>query len=242
MLKEALEYLVSLRATAVSEIDGEHYSTDPLYRIERHIDRPNTLKVSGLDSLAQLVRNEADKLEASPGSPLFLRVGTRKVEAYTSLDETMTRSLPYAAECDAPSFNGGWTDHETAIIRLRSIFAQDADDDLDYVLDLLSSISAESAVSSTDNGVSQTVEARQGVALKTTVRVKPRVRLTPYRTFLEVEQPTSEFLLRLDKDGRVGILEADGGVWQIAARQAVADYLSEELDREIADGLVVVMV
>lgn len=34
MLKEALEYLVSLRATAVSEIDGEHYSTDPLYRIE----------------------------------------------------------------------------------------------------------------------------------------------------------------------------------------------------------------
>ena len=133
-------------------------------------------------------------------------------------------------------------DYEMAIIRLRSLFVQDAGDDLDYLLDLLGSISRESAVSSSDNGVSQTVEARQGVALKTTVRVKPRVRLTPYRTFLEVEQPTSEFLLRLDKDGRVGLLGADGGVWQIAARQAVADYLEEELASEVSDGLVVVMV
>ena len=62
------------------------------------------------------------------------------------------------------------------------------------------SIRAGGTVTTRDNGVSQEVEARQGVSLKALVQVKPRVALRPFRTFLEVEQPVSEFLLRLDDD------------------------------------------
>lgn len=58
----------------------------------------------------------------------------------------------------------------------------------------------ENSVSTNDNGVTQTVEARQGVALNAVVEIKPRVMLRPFRTFLEVEQPESEFLLRVDPD------------------------------------------
>ena len=58
----------------------------------------------------------------------------------------------------------------------------------------------EKSVSTNDNGVTQTVEARQGVALNALAQVKPRVLLRPFRTFLEVEQPESEFLLRVDPD------------------------------------------
>lgn len=54
----------------------------------------------------------------------------------------------------------------------------------------------ENSVSTNDNGVTQTVEARQGVALNALIEIKPRVMLRPFRTFLEVEQPESEFLLR----------------------------------------------
>ena len=51
--------------------------------------------------------------------------------------------------------------------------------------------------------MSQEVEARSGISLKSMLQVRPRVVLRPYRTFLEVEQPESEFLLRMDaEEGR----------------------------------------
>lgn len=68
-----------------------------------------------------------------------------------------------------------------------------------------------------DNGVTQTVEARQGVALNALVEVKPRVLLRPFRTFLEVEQPESEFLLRVHPEEGIGFFEADGGIWKLTA-------------------------
>ena len=89
--------------------------------------------------------------------------------------------------------------------------------------------------------MSQSVEARQVVSLKQMVSVKPRVALRPYRTFLEVEQPESEFLLRLDGEGNVGLFEADGGMWRMDAKKSICEYFEKTLAAEIADGHVVVM-
>lgn len=74
-----------------------------------------------------------------------------------------------------------------------------------------------------------------------TVQVKPRVALRPFRTFLEVEQPESEFLLRLDDDGNVGLLEADGGMWQQTAKASITAYFEDKLAQEVKDGKIVVM-
>lgn len=112
---------------------------------------------------------------------------------------------------------------------------------VDYLLDLLSRMSKDSGVTTRDNGVSQEVEARQGVSLKALVQVKPRVALRPFRTFLEVEQPESEFLLRLDDDGNVGLFEADGGMWQQTAKASITAYFEDKLAEEVKDGKIVVM-
>ena len=74
------------------------------------------------------------------------------------------------------------------------------------------------SVTSEDNGVTQTVEARKGIALKAREQVKPRVPLCPFRTFLEVEQPESEFLVRMREGGEIGLFEADGGMWKLDAK------------------------
>lgn len=128
---------------------------------------------------------------------------------------------------------------EQAIIELRSKFSPGPG--VDYLLDLLSRMSKDSGVTTRDNGVSQEVEARQGVSLKALVQVKPRVALRPFRTFLEVEQPVSEFLLRLDDDGNVGLFEADGGMWQQTAKASIAAYFEDKLAQEVKDGKIVVM-
>ena len=92
-----------------------------------------------------------------------------------------------------------------------------------------------------DNGVTQTVEARQGVALNALIEIKPRVMLRPFRTFLEVEQPESEFLLRVDPDEGIGFFEADGGIWKLEAKKNIADYFLKNMGDLIDAGKVVVM-
>lgn len=231
MLKEFAQYLVSLKDNKTYNIHGDTYSDHDLVRIKPHIDRPANLSVSGLDSIVKLVRNELDMFE---NLPVFIRVDdARTVSVFTTYDDMMCRDSLY------PGFRDGFREYEQAIIELRSKFSPGMG--VDYLLDLLSRMSKDSGVTTRDNGVSQEVEARQGVSLKAMVTVKPRVALRPFRTFLEVEQPESEFLLRLDDNGNVGLFEADGGMWQQTAKASITAYFEDKLAQEVKDGKIVVM-
>ena len=97
-------------------------------------------------------------------------------------------------------------------------------------------------VSSVDNGISQEVSVKTGAVLKEQQTVQPIVHLQPYRTFLEVEQPVSDFLLRLDKEGHPALYEADGGAWKVVAKRSIAAYLAEKLADQVERGDVVVLV
>ena len=123
---------------------------------------------------------------------------------------------------------------DQAIVELQSLYGDTPD--RAYLLDLLSQISVEDGVTSIDNGVTQTVTARQGVVLKETVQVKPIVRQQPYRTFLEVEQPVSDFLLRIGQNGRIALHEADGGAWRLEAKNRIAKYLRDAISAESLRG------
>lgn len=238
MLKEAFQYLVSLKENKTYEIHGDTYSDHELVRIPVNVDRPNELEVNGLDSIVKLVRTELEMME---NFPVFIRVADpRRVNVFSTLDTVMGRDRLYCAVCDAPDFRGGWREQEEAIIQLRSAFVPN--EDTQYLLDLLSRIRKEEGVTTVDNGVSQSVEARAGVQLKQMVPVKPRVSLCPYRTFTEIEQPESEFILRLNENAGVGLFEADGGRWRLEAKRRIANYFEKMLAKEIEVGYVVVMV
>lgn len=240
MLKELAQYLVSLKDNKTYQFHGDIYSDRELVRIPPHIDHPNSIKIRSLSSLVSLIQNEFDVF--SDRYPIFVDVQSpRAVRVFTTFGEGMERDNLYVCECDAPKFEPKWMGHEEAIISLRAMFIQDNETDIEYVLDLLSKISSESSVTSSDNGVSQTVEARQGIALSQRVQVRPRVKLRPYRTFLEVDQPASDFLLRLDKDGRVGFLSADCDMWAMEAKKNIASYISKQLVNLVEHNYVVVM-
>lgn len=237
MLKEAIEYLVSLKDNKTYTINGEEYSDHPLTRINPIVHRPEKISVTGLDSIVKLIHAELDKARAKP---LFVRVDSpTEVTVFTTYDDEMQRDFIYRAVCDVPGVKTGYMDYESFIIALRSKFIPN--DDVNYLLDLLSRINKENGVATSDNGITQTVEARSGVSLKATVAIKPRVTLAPYRTFLEVEQPGSEFVLRLSGDGDIGLFEADGGMWKLSAKNNIACYFNEQLKTEILCGEVVVM-
>lgn len=125
MLAEMIDKIVSLKETKIFEIDGQTYSDANLTRIPPHVDRPDSVSVSGLDAVCKLVR--------------------------------------------------------------------------------------------------------------------PRIKLQPFRTFLEVAQPESEFLLRVDSEKGIAFFEADGGIWRLEAKRNIAEYFERGLKDLIEQGKVVIM-
>ena len=75
MLKEFAQYLQSLKDNKIYTINGETYSDHDLVRIKPHVDHPGCLRVTGLDSIVKLIRNELEMLEALP---VYIRVDGAK--------------------------------------------------------------------------------------------------------------------------------------------------------------------
>lgn len=236
MLAKMIDKIVSLRETKTFEINGQTYTDGSLTRIPPHVDRPKEISINSLDGICKLIRTEIDKVDSVI---LVHAAAHNKVNVFTTYQDDFSRNFLYTAYADALGLHEGWRDRQTAIIELRSMFIPN--EGSEYLLDLLSKITDENSISTNDNGVTQTVEARQGVSLAARVVVKPRVQLRPFRTFLEVEQPESEFLLRVDAGNGIGFFEADGGIWRLEAKRNIAEYFEARLKDLIEAGKVVVM-
>ena len=241
MLKEFIKHIQETTRPQIVEIEKRAFSVPAIgsaRELRPAIDHPDTLPLHSLDALVKMVRTEAANL----AEPLYITVPdhlTVRCFGQPDPDARYFRQVYYeAAATDVPGFRDGFREQEKAIIELRSRFAPGGG--VDYLLDLLSRISKDSGVVTSDNGVSQTVEARQGIALKAAVQLRPRVPLRPFRTFQEVEQPESEFLLRMDEEGNIGLFEADGGMWKLKARETVKAFLEAALSEEVAAGKVIV--
>lgn len=236
ILADFVDKIISLKNPEFVSIGEDTYSNQKFTRIEPHVDRPTAYEVSGLDSIVRLIRKEIDQV----GGFVFVRVsGAQDVWVNTTYLPDLSRNTLYHAKADVPGFSQGFRDQEEAIIELRSLFMPDAG--TEYLLNLLSRMSVDAGATTTDNGVTQTVEVKSGVALKEKIGIHPRVKLTPFRTFLEVDQPESEYLLRVSEDGEIGLFEADGGVWKLEAKRNVKSYMDNALRDLIEAGKVVVM-
>ena len=236
MLKEFAQYLVSLKDNKTYNIHGDTYSDHDLVRIKPHIDRPANLSVSGLDSIVKLVRNELDMFE---NLPVFIRVDdARTVSVFTTYDDMMCRDSLYTAKCDVPGFRDGFRGMSRPSLSCGASSPRPR-----------RGLPAGPALPHEQGQRCDHPRQRRepgsggppGRLPQGAGAGQARVALRPFRTFLEVEQPVSEFLLRLDDDGNVGLFEADGGMWQQTAKASIAAYFEDKLAQEVKDGKIVVM-
>lgn len=218
--------------TFVITADGKSEELRPI------IDHPDTLPLHSLDALVKLVRSEAVHAE----KPLYITVPdhlTVRCFGQPMAKERFYRQTYYeAGATDVP----GWEaktqmGFEEAQIALRTRF-QETDDTL-YAMKLLSDISCGAKVVYNDNGIATTVTTQKGVALQTNEQIRPLIKLRPYRTFQEVEQPESIFLIRLNDRG-ISFTEADGGMWKLKARETIKAFLEEKLVKEAEESSVII--
>lgn len=242
-LKDAINRIVELATPFTLETrDGHQFCSANLHEVRPEIPSPVRYSVDTLEALVKLIRTEG----VAQASLLYVRVDSaRRVvvdSTYTGRDYAQYSRLPlYEAVSDVPDITVNQEmSQEQAVVELQSLYA--VTEDRDYLLALLSRIDVNQGVSSVDNGISQEVSVRTGAVLKEQQTVQPIVHLQPYRTFLEVEQPASDFLLRLSKSGYPALHEADGGAWKLEAKRNIAAYLGEKLADLVERGSVVVMI
>lgn len=129
-------------------------------------------------------------------------------------------------------------DQESFLVAMQSCFQKT--DDREAVTIMASNIVNTQQGTFSDDGVSQQAIIKTGVTTKDAAFVPNPVNLIPYRTFLEVPQPASDFVFRIS-EGRGGapafkLVAADGGLWKSQAVDNVKNYLVKALadvpDRE----------
>ena len=218
-----IEKIESMAAPAVVETSKGIFSKERLFRVEpKTVD---TLMLSTLSGLVAMVKKESVKYIL----PLYVRiVSPQKVDVFSGLiDCDEIRDFPFAAEAVLPEFHfDKYYTVESMIIALKSRF--EPTDDREYLVKLLGNITDSQSVQTKDDGITQSATVRSGIQLVDKQEIRPIVKLKPYRTFLEVEQPESDFLIRL-KDGQAALFEADGGAWRNQAMANIGDLLREML-------------
>lgn len=229
----AIEQILSA-AKAPRELNGfivrpdDWVAEDPLGLIKAG-PAAATLKVSTLGTVRDYIKANRDNLDI-PRLALHV-VSPSTVQVLGPLAErSRAREVFMSAVCEdlTSGFLGRFWSLDEFLIGLQVRFT-DADD-RKKLLTLLSNVKHENVKTALDDGMTQVVQARAGVALVSDLVVPNPVTLCPYRTFRDVLQPSSLFVLRLNsgKAGglpEAGLFEADGGAWRLSATQRIQDWL-----------------
>lgn len=227
---EVIEKIVELSAPMEMVFHGRPYTSKPMHPVK--LPGFEQFGVSTLRGLCDLGKQVKRALVAHPLMVV--------VEAY---DCVRVRAAEYSDWREAPVFVSArpyerkgflferFLPVEQFCIELLSKFQ--ISDELQELVGLVSKLEGGIAHATEDTGISQKATLRTGVATRDNVQVRSHWRLKPFRTFAELEQPETSFLLRLKQDDRqaphCALFEADGGAWKTQAHEIVRLFLAQEL-------------
>lgn len=231
MIADALQWLKDKTLPLFEEVNGKQFCQVKMIEVKPEaIPYPATLDVFTLDALCNLIDKKVDELQ--PEKWLLHVVNEVRVDLIALEYDTeygRRRTLAKATPPQIDSFKfGQYYDPDTFAIKIQADFTDSTD--RSYIQTIAANITSETVTISQDDGISQQIGLRQGVHLQGSDKMRSRVTLAPFRTFIEVEQPASEFIFRAKQEQKdslpkLALFEADGGKWRLAAIQNIADYL-----------------
>lgn len=193
---------------------------------------PSTMRFFTLDGVVDYIENNTEHLipDEENGERLILQVEDHKTVRLLSQPDKYSKRRHVIAECvaHAPEITySRYMDVESFNTMLLSMFIPT--ESRETLFAVVKSLTKEQNCNTTDDGVSQVVTVKQGVSMASNVIFKNPVPLKPMRTFTEVDQPESNFTMRIDEDARAALFEADGGAWKNDAVANIKSYLETAL-------------
>lgn len=191
---------------------------------------PDVFRPFTLDGLVEWLKADTDKFFTSDRPAALVVVESPTcVSVYSEIQGPKKERLTYAmCEYNAPRIMlNTYQDAEMLAVNIQTCFVQD--ECRDTVLRIVNNMKEEQSAQTSDDGISQRVTIKSGVQEVDTTIFKNPAWLRPMRTFTEVKQPVSSFVVRFKEGKLAALFEADGGKWKTEAVQTVAAYLKEAL-------------
>lgn len=230
-----IERLVREADGKLLEIGGRTFCTRSLHNPPepQPEEIPATLVFHTLQSLAEYARDKIDRGYMDRRNIFVHVVSPTQVDLRTGIfgENNQRACLAQAKHTPSGFVFGKWYDMEMMNILLQSLF--EPTDGRRAALSVVGTVKHEAVQTADDTGTTQKVTAMKGIVTTAKVEVPNPIMLRPYRTFIEIDQPDSPFVLRMtgggDKPLLATLIEADGGRWEIEAIKSAKLFLAGEL-------------
>lgn len=225
MIQKAMEYIVGLRKPTIVNVGLHDYTDKQLTHIT--LPKVETLTVHSLtavnDFLGTMVAAEGERTMLHIESPTVVKITSRFPLSDMHRDvflksEAVTHSFSFSKALDQEEF----------VVAVQTHFVQT--EATARLLKLVGNIVAENITTLADDGVSQQVTTKNGIATgKSKVVVENPWTLKPFRTFAEVDQPESRYFLRVTKSPNntpwVYLFEVVDNKWSLQAVENIKEWL-----------------
>lgn len=234
MIKQAIEKIEEMAKPEILIVDQKEFSSKEIFPIKS--PTPRALILHSLTGLIDFIKNSGD---VNVEDVLVHIENFDKVFLYSKIFGKFEQRKTYAEVNLEPVdfYFGHFYDSEKFNIAIQACFTEYgkeslygvAGTDKANVLKFSKSVCARAEAGIVDDGVSQEVTVKTSVVSKENAILPNPVKLCPYRTFTEIEQPESEFVFRVNKEMNFALFEADGGSWKNEARKRIKEYLTNAI-------------
>lgn len=224
-----IEKIMELAPVQVLEIGGRKYTSATVHRVSA--PEAKVLNFATLTGIKDYIEQNIDQIDRQQ---VMLHVSDFQTVSIIGplFGEFRQRETLVVAKAHSCGFEfGKWYEREAFQIGLMASFlpTKMRDDVLRFVAGIVQSAEVKTA----DDGISQRVTAKTGIARVAEVDIPNPLTLQPYRTFPEAQQPESDFVFRVrtahDNAINVALFEADGGRWKLQAALNIKEWLTENI-------------
>ena len=221
MIEAAIDYLINIgrQEEPFYELEGQYYDKNGR-KVKNRVEDAITVKT--LKGVVDFIKSFEEQV--------FITITKDTVEVYIDyLNEYEERELLLRAENGNKNrFEfGHFMDSSDFNIHIQANFEDN--EDKAKVLLLSGNIKEENVRTTEDDGTTQQVTVKQGVAMMGLAEVPNPVHLRPYSTFPDVVQPESKFIFRVKEGAKMGLFEVNDYQAYYKAIDSIKAYLEEEL-------------
>lgn len=208
------------------KIGGRDYTTEQVHSIN-----PRTIESTTVHTLQAVVDFFLGEPDVEKGDAMVHVVDpttVKIVEAKADANYRVREHFLTSKIINEPFTFGKWFDQDEMVINLMTLFVQTST--LLEVIKAVSGIVSQNEATISDDGISQEVKVRKGVQRVESVSIKNPIMLQPIRSFAEIEQVESPYVLRIktiDSQPKIAIFEAGGGQWKNVAIGRIKDWLAD---------------
>lgn len=241
MIREAIDRILELAQPQMLTLDGEKYVNKKMIRLPHEL-KAQPLEVHTLTAIVDYIMNGCDELVEDIDRKYVIHVADHAhVYLFHELNADKERECLLSCNVSPKTFPfGRWLDVESFIISMQAYF--EPSDNVDALVKLVGNIVDENSVTTADDGMTQNVTARSGIALVKQMSVPNPITLAPYRTFNEIAQPESSFVFRVRKGANgveAALFTADGNAWVNDAIQGIKFYFNYMIPQELREDVII---